>query len=58
MIVGRDTETLDAEGVAAAALESLAESFNDGVVAPLFWLAAGRPARASSPTRRSTPPTA
>lgn len=41
MIVGRDTETLDAEGVAAAALESLAESFNDGVVAPAFWLLVG-----------------
>lgn len=38
MIVGRDTALLDAEGVAAAALESLAESFNDGVVAPAFWL--------------------
>jgi adenosylcobinamide-phosphate synthase len=38
MIVGRDTDELDAEGVAAAALESLAESFNDGVVAPAFWL--------------------
>lgn len=37
MIVGRDTEALDENGVAAAALESLAESFNDGVVAPLFW---------------------
>jgi adenosylcobinamide-phosphate synthase len=41
MIVGRDTEPLDAEGVAAAALESLAESFNDGVVAPAFWLLVG-----------------
>ena len=42
MIVGRDIADLDREGVAAAALESLAESFNDGVVAPLFWfLAAG-----------------
>jgi adenosylcobinamide-phosphate synthase len=40
-IVGRDTDALDASGVAAAALESLAESFNDGVVAPAFWLAAG-----------------
>ncbi len=40
-IVGRDTAGLDASGVAAAALESLAESFNDGVVAPAFWLAAG-----------------
>jgi adenosylcobinamide-phosphate synthase len=37
MIVGRDPETLDAAGVARAALESLAESTSDGVVAPLFW---------------------
>jgi adenosylcobinamide-phosphate synthase len=43
-IVGRDTAALSASGVAAAALESLAESFNDGVVAPAFWLAvAGLP---------------
>ncbi|MBA4010655.1 MAG: cobalamin biosynthesis protein CobD [Phenylobacterium sp.] len=41
MIVGRDTEALNEEGVAAAALESLAESFNDGVVAPLFWFLVG-----------------
>jgi adenosylcobinamide-phosphate synthase len=41
MIVGRDTAPLDAEGVAAAALESLAESFNDGVAAPAFWLLVG-----------------
>jgi adenosylcobinamide-phosphate synthase len=41
MIVGRDTESLDREGVAAAALESLAESFNDGGVAPLFWFLVG-----------------
>ena len=41
MIVGRDTENLDEQGVAAAALESLAESFNDGVVAPLFWFLVG-----------------
>lgn len=38
MIVGRDTQALDAPGVARAAIESLAESFCDGVVAPLFWL--------------------
>jgi adenosylcobinamide-phosphate synthase len=38
MIVGRDTQTLDEAGVARAAIESLAESFCDGVVAPLFWL--------------------
>jgi adenosylcobinamide-phosphate synthase len=37
-IVGRDVDRLDASGVAAAGLESLAESFNDGVVAPTFWL--------------------
>lgn len=37
-IVGRDTETLDEAGVARAAIESLAESFCDGVAAPLFWL--------------------
>ncbi|WP_312163815.1 adenosylcobinamide-phosphate synthase CbiB [Phenylobacterium sp.] len=41
MIVGRDTAALDADGVAAAALESLAESFNDGVLAPLFWFLLG-----------------
>ncbi len=40
-IVGRDTAALDASGVAAAALESLAESFNDGVIAPLFWFLVG-----------------
>jgi adenosylcobinamide-phosphate synthase len=40
-IVGRDTDDLTAAGVAAAAIESLAESFNDGIVAPAFWLAIG-----------------
>lgn len=38
MIVGRDTRDLDENGVARAAIESLAESFCDGVLAPLFWL--------------------
>jgi adenosylcobinamide-phosphate synthase len=43
-IVGRDTQDLAETAIAAAALESLAESFNDGVVAPAFWLAvAGLP---------------
>lgn len=37
MIVGRDPARLDTPGVARAALESLAESASDGVVAPLFW---------------------
>lgn len=36
-IVGRDPESLDEAGVARAAVESLAENFSDGVVAPLFW---------------------
>ncbi|WP_299861161.1 adenosylcobinamide-phosphate synthase CbiB [uncultured Hoeflea sp.] len=39
MIVGRDPETLDESGVARAAIESLAENFSDGVVAPAFWYA-------------------
>jgi len=38
MIVGRDTDTLDRDGVARAAIESLSESFCDAVSAPLFWL--------------------
>ena len=37
-IVGRDPHTLDESGVAKAAIESLAESTSDGIVAPLFWL--------------------
>ena len=38
LIVGRDTASLDEVGVASAAIESLAESFCDGIVAPLVWL--------------------
>ena len=37
-IVGRDPERLDEAAVARAAIESLAENFSDGVVAPVFWL--------------------
>jgi adenosylcobinamide-phosphate synthase len=40
-IVGRDPEALDEAGVARAAIESLAENFSDGVVAPAFWTALG-----------------
>ena len=36
-IVGRDPASLDEHGVARAAIESLAENFSDGVVAPIFW---------------------
>jgi adenosylcobinamide-phosphate synthase len=40
-IVGRDPEALDEAGVSRAAIESLAESTSDGVVAPLFFLILG-----------------
>jgi adenosylcobinamide-phosphate synthase len=44
MIVGRDVHALDEQGISAAATESLAESFCDGIVAPAFWfLVAGLP---------------
>ena len=36
-IVGRNPERLDEAGVVRAAIESLAENFSDGVVAPVFW---------------------
>ena len=36
-IVGRDTASLDSHGIARGAIESLAENFADGVVAPVFW---------------------
>ena len=39
MIVGRDPDQLDEPGVCRAAIESCAENFSDGVVAPVFWLA-------------------
>ena len=38
-IVGRDTSELTPQEIRTAALETLAENLNDGVVAPLFWLA-------------------
>jgi len=43
-IVGRETRNLDEAAICRAAIESLAENFSDGVVAPLFWMAvAGLP---------------
>ena len=36
-IVGRDPRQLDEHGVSRAAIESCAENFCDGVVAPVFW---------------------
>src|SRR5947209_2372066 len=38
-VVGRDVAALGQAGVARAAIESLAENFSDGVVAPVFWTA-------------------
>ena len=43
MIVGRDTQSLTEEGVAKAAVETVAENSSDGVVAPLIFLAVGGP---------------
>jgi adenosylcobinamide-phosphate synthase len=37
MIVGRDTNDMDEADVARAAIESAAENFSDGVIAPAFW---------------------
>lgn len=36
-IVGRDVSDLDEPAIARAGIESLAENFADGVVAPAFW---------------------
>lgn len=44
MIVGRDTAHLDRPEVCRACVETVGENANDGVVAPLFWFAAGGPA--------------
>jgi len=39
LIVGRDPDLLDRSGTCRAAIESLAENFSDGVVAPALWYA-------------------
>lgn len=41
MIVGRDTESLNEEGVTKAAVETVAENTSDGVIAPLFYMIFG-----------------
>ena len=46
MLVSRDTEKLDPEGLSRAALESLFENSSDGLVAPLLYAAVGGPAAA------------
>ena len=37
LIVGRDPASLDESGICRASIETLAENFSDGVVAPAFW---------------------
>lgn len=43
MIVGRDTEVLNEEGVTKAAVETVAENTSDGVIAPMLYTALGGP---------------
>lgn len=44
MIVGRDTAVLDRDGIARAAVETVAENTSDGVIAPFFFMALFGPA--------------
>ncbi len=44
MIVGRDPETLNEAGVARAAIETTAENYSDGFIAPAFWYLVAGPA--------------
>lgn len=39
MLISRDPQTLDAEGISCAAVETVAENFVDGVLSPLFFAA-------------------
>lgn len=41
MIVGRDVDHLDMDGIMRATIETLSENLSDGIIAPLFYLAAG-----------------
>ncbi|KIH76340.1 adenosylcobinamide-phosphate synthase [Geoalkalibacter ferrihydriticus] len=43
LIVGRETRTLDEEGIIKACIETVAENTSDGLVAPLFYLFIGGP---------------
>lgn len=45
-IVGRDTQNLSEEKIIKAVIESIAESTNDGIIAPLFYLILGGPVSA------------
>lgn len=41
MIVGRDTNSLDKQGIIRAAVETVAENTSDGVTAPMFFMMIG-----------------
>lgn len=43
MIVGRDTQCLDEQGIIRAAVETVAENTSDGVIAPLIYTFLGGP---------------
>ena len=43
MIVGRDVDSLDVEGIAKAAIETVAENTSDGCIAPMIYTALGGP---------------
>ena len=43
-LVGRDTRTLNEQKIAMAAIETVAENFVDGLVAPIFYACFGGPA--------------
>ena len=43
VIVGRDTQSLDDKGITKAAVETVAENTNDGVICPLFYQMLGGP---------------
>lgn len=40
-VVGRDTQSLTSEGVTKAAVETIAENFSDGIIAPMLYLLIG-----------------
>jgi len=41
MLVGRETEALDQNGIIQATVETIAENTSDAVISPLFWMTAG-----------------
>jgi adenosylcobinamide-phosphate synthase len=46
LVVGREVDQLDGEGIARAAVETVAENLVDGIISPLFYALLGGPALA------------